>query len=360
MSEEILINVTPQETRVAIVESGILQEVLIERTNKRGLVGNVFKAKVSRVLPGMQSAFIDIGLERTGFLQISDIVDTYEHIENEKLITNIQIPSIKAVLREGQDILVQVIKDPLGSKGARLTTRIAIPSRSLVYLPDHTMVAISQRIENQEERERLQQVIVSYHRMGVVKTVNSDVVVEPDLELSQTNLLKKGGFIIRTAAEGISEANLHKDIEFLYKLWDSTSGLSDKVSSPKLVYEDLPLALRTIRDQVHPDVERVRIDSSLTFDRAVEFASIFLPEFEERIEHYSGDRPIMELYSVEDEIQKSLNRKIQLNSGGHLVLDQTEAMTTIDVNTGAFVGNRTHEETIYKTNLESTQVICRQ
>jgi ribonuclease G len=360
MSEEILINVTPQETRVAIVENGILQEVLVERANKRGLVGNIFKARVSRVLPGMQSAFIDVGLKRTGFLHISDIVDNYDATDNQTLITNIQNPSINTVLRESQDILVQVIKDPLGSKGARLTTRISIPSRYLVYLPEHPMIAVSQRIEDQVERERLQQIIISYHQSHMEKVANSDLENNSIFSIDQIGLVNNGGFIIRTAAEGASENEIHKDIEYLYKLWDSTSRLKDIASSPSIVYEDLPLTLRTIRDLVHSNIERIRIDSTDSFEEAIKFTQNFIPEFVTRIEHYAGERPILDLYSIEDEIQKSLSRKVQLKSGGHLVIDQTEAMTTVDVNTGAFVGHKTHEETIYKTNLEASQVICRQ
>jgi ribonuclease G len=359
MSEEILINVSPQETRVAIVENGILQEVLIERSSKRGLVGNIFKAKVSRVLPGMQSAFIDIGLERTGFLHISDIAETYNHFDDDSVVTNIQNASIKAVLQEGQDILVQVIKDPIGSKGARLTTRIAIPSRYLVYLPDHPLLAVSQRIDDQEERERLQKLILDYHASNNQLTVNSDMPEILDIS-HHTALLSKGGFIIRTAAESVNESEICKDIEYLYKLWDTTNVLGQNATSPQLLYEDLPLATRTIRDLVYPGIEKIRIDSQESYERAKKFTQIFIPELIDSIELYQGERPIMELYSVEDEIQKSLNRKVPLKSGGHLIIDQTEAMTTIDVNTGAFVGHRTHEETIYKTNLEATQAICRQ
>lgn len=361
MSEEILINVSPQETRVAVVENGILQEVLIERNNKRGLVGNIFKARVSRVLPGMQSAFIDIGLDRTGFLHISDIIDHDENLDSEKIVTNLQSTSIRTVLQEGQDILVQVIKDPIGSKGARLTTRISIPSRYLVYLPDHPMLAVSQRIEDMVERDRLQQVILNYHGNSEKVAVNTDTQSTPEIDVIDfTGILKNGGFIIRTAAEGASDSELHKDIEYLYKLWDETSKAGSKAKSPEILYEDLPLELRTMRDYVHQSIEKVRIDSKESFKSTVNFSRKFLPEFESRIEHYTGDRPLLELYSVEDEIQKSLNRKIQLKSGGHLVIDQTEAMTTIDVNTGAFVGHKTHEETIYKTNLEASQAICRQ
>jgi ribonuclease G len=361
MSEEILINVSPQETRVAVVENGILQEVLIERNNKRGLVGNIIKARVSRVLPGMQSAFIDIGLDRTGFLHISDIIDQNEHLELDKVVANLHNTSIRAVLQEGQDIMVQVIKDPIGTKGARLTTRISIPSRYLVYLPDHPMLAVSQRIEDLEERNRLQQIILDYHGKTERKTVNSDMEPVENFETIDFNgILDKGGFIIRTAAEGANDTELHKDIEYLYKLWDETSSAGQKAKTPKLLYEDLALELRTMRDYVHQGVEKVRIDAKRSFDNAINFSEKFLPEFVPRIEHYAGDRPLLELFSVEDEIQKSLNRKIQLKSGGHLVIDQTEAMTTIDVNTGAFVGHKTHEETIYKTNLEASQTICRQ
>ncbi len=361
MSEEILVNISPQETRVAIVENGILQEVLIERLNKRGLVGNIIKAKVSRVLPGMQSAFIDIGLERTGFLHISDIIDQDNHLDTNKVVTNLEHTSIRAVLQEGQDIMVQVIKDPIGTKGARLTTRISIPSRYLVYLPEHPMLAVSQRIEDDVERNRLQQIILEYHSKAKKHAVNSDTQSPENFETIDFNgILTRGGFIIRTAAEGASDKDLHKDIEYLYKLWDETNNAGKKARTPELLYEDLSLELRTMRDYVHQGVEKVRIDSKQSFDNAVVFSEKFLPEFVSRIEHYTGNRPLLELYSVEDEIEKSLNRKIQLKSGGHLVIDQTEAMTTIDVNTGTFVGHNTHEETIYKTNLEASQAICRQ
>jgi len=361
MSEEILINVSPQETRVAIVENGLLQEVHIERTNKRGLVGNIFKGKVSRVLPGMQSAFIDIGLDRAGFLHVSDIVESHKELESSKFVSPVQETAINTLLREGQQILVQVTKDPLGSKGARLTTRISLPSRYLVYLPDHTAIAISQRIENTVERERLQQVILDYHMGDTRIAVNSSATnVIMHTAVQQSVLLKNGGFIVRTAAEGVGESELYKDIEYLYKLWDATSRMTRQASTPELIYQDLPLAIRTMRDLAHAGIERIRIDSRDTFERVIQFTREFIPECTDRIEHYIGERPIMDMYSVEDEIQRSLNRRVPLKSGGHIVIDQTEAMTTIDVNTGAFVGHRNHEETIYKTNLEASQVIARQ
>ncbi len=355
MSEEILINFTPQETRVAVVENGILQEIYIERSQKLGLVGSIFKGRVSRVLPGMQAAFIDIGLERTGFLHTSDIVtDTdISPVIDEGSIQ----PAIESLLREGQEILVQVVKDPLGSKGARLTTRLSIPLRYLVFIPNYQYIGISQRIEDEAERERLRNIIFSYQSEHSVMAANSHARTNNS---SANTSLSKGGFIVRTAAEGIPEEEIYRDMEFLHKLWDSVVVRADNTYPPSVVYEDLPLVMRTMRDLVHVDIERVRIDSKETFKRVMEFSKKFIPEFLGRIEYYKGEHPILDLYSVEDEIQKALSKKVQLKSGGHLIIDQTEAMTTIDVNTGAFVGRRNLEETIYKTNLEAVQTIARQ
>ena len=359
MSEEILINVTPQETRVALVENGVLQEVYIERSQKRGLVGNIFKGRVSRILPGMQAAFIDIGLERTGFLHTSDI-----HGAVEDIIPETDAPdttaAIESILREDQEILVQVIKDPLGSKGARLTTRLSLPSRYLVFLPDYSSIGISQRIEEERERERLGNIIRQF-RTGIARLAvgNEDNVILHSA-VRESEILNRGGFIIRTAAEGASEEEIYRDMEFLHKLWNSTALRANSTGAPGIVYEDLPLVLRTMRDLVHAEIEKVRIDSRDTYQRVMEFSKQFIPEFLGRIEYYSGEHPILDLYSVEDEIQKSLGKKVQLKSGGYLIIDQTEAMTTIDVNTGAFVGHRNLEETIYKTNLEAAQTISRQ
>lgn len=356
MSEEILINFTPQETRVAVVENGILQEIYIERSQKLGLVGSIFKGRVSRVLPGMQAAFIDIGLERTGFLHTSDIV-TDTDISPAIDEGAIQQPAIESLLREGQEILVQVVKDPLGSKGARLTTRLSIPLRYLVFIPNYQYIGISQRIEDEAERERLRNIILSYQSENSVRVAgnHTNTIVQ-----SVKTPLRKGGFIVRTAAEGIPEDEIYRDMEFLFKLWDSVVVRAENTYPPSVVYEDLPLVMRTMRDLVHVDIERVRIDSKETFKRVMEFSKKFIPEFLGRIEYYKGEHPILDLYSVEDEIQKALSKKVQLKSGGHLIIDQTEAMTTIDVNTGAFVGRRNLEETIYKTNLEAAQTIARQ
>ena len=359
MSEEILINVTPQETRVAVVENGILQEIYIERSQKLGLVGSIFKGNVSRVLPGMQAAFIDIGLDRTGFLHTSDIVtatDTPSTIDDD----SIQQPAIESLLHEGQEILVQVVKDPLGSKGARLTTRLSIPLRYLVFIPNHQYIGISQRIEDEAERERLRNIILNYQsEISTLAESNNSNVTSFETAKYQTQL-SKGGFIVRTAAEGIPDDEIFRDMDFLHKLWDSVVVRAENTYPPSVVYEDIPLVMRAMRDLVHADIERVRIDSKETFKRVMEFSKKFIPEFLGRIEYYKGEHPILDLYSVEDEIQKALGKKVQLKSGGHLIIDQTEAMTTIDVNTGAFVGRRNLEETIYKTNLEAVQTITRQ
>ncbi len=357
MSEEILINVSPHETRVALSENGVLQDVHIERTRKRGLVGNIIKGRVYRVLPGMQSAFVDIGLERTGFLHVSDLVETVEDLEMESVAGALTENSIDTLLTEGQELLVQVVKDPIGAKGARLTTRISIPSRYLVFIPNHAIIGVSQRIEDEAERERLRQVCAHYQSdvqafalggggAAVLHTIKPETA--------------RGGFIIRTAAEGVDEENLHRDMDFLLKLWGSISIRAKNTFAPALIHEDLPLAIRTMRDLTHGEVEKIRIDSKETYKRVMEFSKHFIPDFLGRIEYYSGERPILDLYSIEDEIQKSLDRKVQLKSGGHLVIDQTEAMTTIDVNTGAFVGHRNLEETIYKTNLEAAHAIAKQ
>jgi ribonuclease G len=329
VSEEILVNVTHPETRVAVVENGAVQEIIIERADRCGLVGNVYQGRVCRVLPGMQAAFVDIGLERAAFLHTSDIVGTEGERRSEH---------INEVVEEGDAITVQVVKDPLGTKGARLTTNISIPSRYLVFMPVLGTTGVSQKIEDEEERKRLRDILQGF--------VDSEGV--------------EGGFIARTAAEGVAEEALIKDMDFLAKLWLGIAERSRSADCIGMIHDDLPLALRALRDLVGPEVERVRIDSRSTVERARTFAEKYIPDILARIEWYQGERPLFDLYGVEDEIQKALQRKVQLKSGGHLVIDQTEAMTTIDVNTGAFVGHRNLEETIFKTNLEAAQAICRQ
>ena len=332
MSEELLINITPQETRIAYVENGMLQEVHIERARKRGLVGNIYRGKVVRVLPGMQAAFVEIGLQRTAFLHASDILcdDNGEPSAEGR-------EQISSLLREGQQVIVQVAKDPLGTKGARLTTHMSIPSRFLVYMPGSDHIGVSQRIEGEGERERLK---------GIVREIASEVA--------------PGGFIIRTAAEGADREALERDILFLNKLWGEVQEKVKQGGDDHLIHEDMPLVMRTMRDIADEDIEKIRIDSRETFQKVHRFASKFIPALAERIGHYAGERPIFDIYAVEDEIQKALERKVMLKSGGYLIVDQTEAMTTVDVNTGAFVGHRNLEETIFKTNLESAQAIARQ
>lgn len=329
MSEEILINVTPPETRVAVIENGILQEVVIERTRERGLVGNIYKGEVCRVLPGMQAAFVDIGLPKAAFLHLSDLcVRDLEKKGSE---------NIEHYLHESQHIVVQVVKDPLGTKGARLTMEISIPSRFQVYMPYGNNSGVSQRIECDEERARLRACLDNFRQER-----------------------QCGGFIARTAAECVEESILIADMEFLLKLWES---ISEKISSAKakqFIHKDLPLSIRTLRDLYKESIERIRVDSRETFQRLTEFAEVFVPEIVPIIEHYTGECPVFDIYNVEDEIKKALERKVKLKSGGHLVFDQTEAMTTVDVNTGGYVGGRNLEETIFKTNLEAAQTIARQ
>ena len=333
MSEELLINVTPQETRVAYVENGVLQEVHIERERKRGLVGNIYKGKVVRVLPGMQAAFLEVGLDRTAFLHVSDIAQPNGKDGDGGEPSDI----IMELLREGQELMVQVVKDPMGSKGARLTTQISFPSRYLVYMPGITHVGISQRIEDETERQRLKDIISGF---------------APEFE--------PGGYIARTVAEGIPDNAIYKDMQFLQKIWTNILEGYRVSKTGTLIHEDMSLVMRTMRDLSGIDIEKVRIDSRSNFEKVKKFAGKFIPELENRIEHYPGERPVFDLYGVEDEIQKALERKVPLKSGGYLIIDQTEAMTTVDVNTGAFVGHRNLEETIFKTNLESAQAIARQ
>ncbi len=334
MSTEMVVNVSPRETRAALLENGVLQELFVERASRLGLTGNLYKGRVSRVLPGMQAAFIDIGLERTAFLHVSDIV---QPADAEGSGDAPRTDNIRSLVGEGVDILVQVLKDPLGTKGARLTTFITIPSRYLVYMPFGHGVGVSARIENEDERQRLREAVQSAAAPG-----------------------ESGGYIVRTAAEGASLEALAADRLFLRKLWDLLSARAREAKPGSLVHEDLPLPLRLMRDLVGEGVDRVLVDHERTRERMREFAATFMPHLGERVECYTGSRPIFDLHGVEEEIQRSLDRKVALKSGGYLVINQTEALTTIDVNTGAYVGHRNLEETIYRTNLEAAVAIARQ
>ncbi len=331
MAHEILINVTPQETRVAMLEQGVVQELHVERASARGLVGNIYLGRVARVLPGMQSAFVEIGLERAAFLHIADI---WEHRQNGH--GGAERP-IERILHEGQALLVQVIKDPIGTKGARLSTQVSLAGRLLVYLPQDSHIGISQRIEDEAEREQLRGRLQHLLPEGT-----------------------GGGFIIRTMAETASEREMAADIEYLTKLWRDLGTRSSAGPAPTLVYQDLNLAQRVLRDMATEETSRILVDSRETHQRMVEFAAQYTPALSERIEHYAGDRPLFDLSAIEDEIEKALARRVDLKSGGYLIIDQTEALTTIDVNTGGFVGGRSFDDTIFKTNLEAAQVIARQ
>ena len=330
ISKEILVNITPQETRVATLENGMVHEIYIERSHRKGLVGNIYKGMVARVLPGMEAAFVDIGLERAAFLHVSDVAQARQSGNGGTV-------HISQVLREGQELLVQVIKDPLGTKGARLTTNITIPSRYLVYMPNSENVGVSSRIESDEERERLRKML-----------------------LSQDERDHESGYIIRTAAEVATTESISSDLIYLDRLWQAVNKRASEVQAGSVVHKDLPLYLRVLRDMVDEDLEKIRVDSRETYTIMKEFAQAYVAEVANVIEHYPGERPIFDLHGVEDEIHKGLERKVHLKSGGYLIIDQTEAMTTIDVNTGAFVGNRNLEETIFKTNLEAAQAIARQ
>jgi ribonuclease G len=335
MKEEILVNVTPQECRVAVTENGMLQEIYLERDSSRGLVGNIYRAKVIRVLPGMQAAFINIGRERSGFLHAAEIlpISETELVEND----NIATPDINDLLHVGETITVQVIKDEIGTKGARLTTHLTIPSRYLVMMPDNQHIGVSQRIEEDAERLRLKNILETTQKAE-----------------------SSPGYIVRTAAEGAAEDQLLRDAEFLNKIWQTIKSKIRAAKAPKLVHEDLDLTLRLVRDLLPSHIEKITIDSDQVHSRLLKFVDEFVPALKSCIELYLGDRPLFDVHNIEDEIEKALQRKVQLKSGGYLIIEQTEAMVTIDVNTGAFVGYRNLEDTIFKTNLEAAAALARQ
>ncbi|WP_201546353.1 Rne/Rng family ribonuclease [Psychrobacter immobilis] len=373
MSEELLINISPMESRVAVLDNGILGEVYIERHHKLGLVGNIYLGTVVRVLPGMQAAFVDIGQSRTAFLHVNDMQreprpvaenksKAHHTTDNEPTVIEattddlavtppVVIPQTEVVpvaktliqhrLHESQRILVQVTKDQLGSKGARLTTNISLPSRYLVYLPSSEHIGISQRIDGDEERTRLKTELTS-----LMQTVNL-----------------KGGLIARTAAERVPVDKLEEDIYYLLQLWRTICARRQEMKpnqSSELIYQELSLPLRSIRDLVHADTEKVVIDNAQIYEQVRYFAKEFVPFVYDRIVHYTAEQSLFDVHRVEDDLRDALKRRVDLKSGGYLIIDQTEAMTTIDVNTGSFVGARSLEDTVYKTNLEATHAIARQ
>ncbi len=358
MASEIVINSTPREIRVALVEKKQLAEIFIEHKTKKGIVGNIYKGLVTKVLPGMQVAFVDIGLEKAGFLYVGDIdvIDLMEFEnddedleamglkkENDEAsqeeskpprMTGRGIP-IQDLLKEGQEIVVQIAKNPLGTKGARITSFITLAGRHIVYMPTVNQVSVSRRIEDEEEKNRLKNLVAEIGR--------------PD-----------EGYIIRTAGLGRNKDDFLPDVNFLHKLWDNLQGRSDNQVAPCLLYEDLNLIFRSIRDLLNEDVERLVIDSKVDYEKCVEFCSSYLPHLVDKIELYKEPVPIYDYYGIEIEINRALGRKTWLKSGGFITIDQTEALVAIDVNTGKFVGHTDPEETILKTNLEAAKELVYQ
>jgi len=332
MTEDILINVTPFETRVAIVEQGAVQELHVERSIQRGHVGNLYLGKVVRVLPGMQSAFVDIGLERAAFIHVADLRQN----RSERAAGMAHTP-IEKLLFEGQPLMVQVIKDPLGTKGARLSTQISIAGRMLVYLPHDPHIGISQKIDSEEDRIALRERVQR---------------LRPPEE--------NGGFIVRTQAEGATDQELEADISYLRILWGSIQSKAKTQPPPALLHSDLTLAQRVLRDMVGPETGTIFVDSRSTAQKLVEWAGTYTPSVVDRIKHYSGERPLFDTANVDEEIARALSRRVELKSGGYLIIDQTEALTTVDVNTGGYVGGRNFDDTIFKTNLEAAVALSRQ
>jgi ribonuclease G len=340
MQQDIVINWSPQETRVAVIENNTVQELHLERTLERGLVGNVYLGRVARVLPGMQSAFIDIGLERAAFLHVADLMSSVaaRHVETEA--KNISLVPIEKQVFEGQSILVQVIKDPIGSKGARLSTQISVAGRMLVYLPQDQHLGVSQKIPF-EQREALRARLQALVEQGAANGSG-------------------GGFILRTNGEDASDQELIEDISYLRKTWQRIREMSGKLPPKSLLHQDLGLLQRVLRDLVSEKTQSIRIDSHEQFHKLMQFGQEFMPTAAGKLQHYKGERPIFDLFGIDEEITKALGRRVDLKSGGYLIVDQTEALTTIDVNTGGFVGHRNFEDTIFKTNLEAAGAIARQ
>ena len=335
MAKELVINTTSHETRVALLEAGHIAELYIERSRERGIVGNIYQGKVIRVLPGMQAAFVDIGLEKAAFLYVADVHDEMEAVEqfvegasqhakpNEGGDEDRQLPPIEDLLQEGQEILVQVAKEPLGTKGARITSHISLPGRHLVYMPTVDHVGISRRIELEEEKTRLRELIESIRPPGT-------------------------GFIVRTAAEGKSEEDLRADMEFLVGLWREVVRRRENCGAPALIHSDLDVTSKVLRDILTEDVARIVVDSREEYAKIVRFLSTFMPKLKYALELHDGDEPIFDSFGLEVEISRALGRKVWLKSGGYIIIEQTEALIAVDVNTGRFVGKHNLEDTILK------------
>lgn len=340
--EDILINITPFETRVAITSQGVIQELHIERSIQRGYAGNLYLGKVVRVLPGMQSAFVDIGQDKAAFIHVSDLrqnkLEYKENIADNNKDSKIRTHTpIEKLLFEGQPLLVQVIKDPIGTKGARLSTHISIAGRLLVYLPHEPHIGISQRIDGELEREQLRE------RINKLRPEN-----------------EKGGFIVRTQAECATDGEFLADINYLRKLWANIQQKITLRPAPSKVYTELTLEQRVLRDMVKPNTGNIHVDSRVTTKELINWAKKYSPDIVNKISHYSGNRPLFDTANVDDEIDHAIGRRVDLKSGGYLIIDQTEALTTVDVNTGGYVGGRNFNDTIFKTNLEASVAIARQ
>ena len=339
---EIIINYSPHETRVAVLQGGRLVEFYIERPKDRGLSGNIYKGKVVRVLPGMQAAFVDVGLERTAFLHATDVYESFEEFEDlakeaedEERERYPRHTPIQDILKEGQEIMVQVAKEPIGSKGARVTSHISLPGREIVFTPTDGHIGVSRRIENERERRRLKEIVLR---------------LRPD----------SAGFIIRTACEGMKEEDIKSDMDFIMKLWGDILQKRDNTPAPGILYQELDLTLRTIRDNFTSDIDKLVIDSREEYERAVRFAEDFMPELKQRIELYESEEQIFDTYGVEIELADATSKKVWLKSGGYIIIDQMEALTAIDVNTGKYVGKKSSEETVLKTNMEAVKEIVYQ
>jgi ribonuclease G len=354
MGSEILIDTTSHETRVALLENGSVAELYVERERDKGIVGNIYKGIVTKILPGMQAAFVDMGLRRAGFLYVADVesiegreslekfVEDESLEEDDKLLVDgrrpgrrLQDSPIEELLQEGQEILVQVSKEPIGTKGARLTSYITLPGRYLVFMPMVDHIGVSRRIVNEEERQRLKDIVREGKQPGV-------------------------GFIVRTVSEGVDRQELHSDMAFLTKLWEDIQRKAAAAPAPALVHPDLNIILRTVRDLFTSEVDRLIIESIHDYETCLEFVRSYLPHLQPKIQLYQGKEPLFEAYGVELEIERALGRKIWLKSGGYIVIDQTEALVAVDVNTGRFVGKRNPEETILQTNLEAIKEIVYQ
>ncbi|MGK2859577.1 MAG: Rne/Rng family ribonuclease [Thermoanaerobaculia bacterium] len=342
MSQELVINATNHESRIAVLDEGLVVELWVERQKQRTVVGNIYKGRVTKVLPGMQSAFVDIGLERDAFLYVSDVVEEFEEYEAEhtdEIHFEDQSPrpeaSIADLLREGQEIVVQVSKDSIAGKGARITTHITLPGRFLVYMPTVSHIGVSRRIEDEAERARLKEILEQI-RIG------------------------PGGFIVRTAGEGKNEEEFRADQKYLTALWEENKRRAEKASSPTALHHDLDLVLRTIRDVLSPDFKTVWVDSVEQYQRIVEFLDKIQPALVPRVRLYRREEPIFDEFGIEPEIERALKSKVWLRSGGYIVINQTEALVAIDVNTGKYVGKKNLEETVFRTNLEATREIVRQ